>query len=246
MYSVAMPQRRSEVARPAIVLLGSFNPSIFHPSWFARQNLISPEEADADNTKVEIMHKQITQFETEDFTMQITTDRFAAYAKPSTPGVLLRDLVIGTFYILEHTPVRAIGINRSMHFQLASEEEWHLLGDRLVPKDGWKKIFAFDDPDGKPQAGEPSHKTRPGLLSLSIIGNREDQPDVKFTFKIEPSARVRPYGVYFETNEHYDAPNEAEGLSQLLATLTDRFEDAQQQAERDANLIIDWALSKEA
>ena len=246
MYSGAMPQRKPESAGAAIVLLGSFNPSIFHPSWFARRNLISPEEADADNTKVEIMHKEVTQFETENFTMQITTDRFYAFAKPSTPGVLLRDLVIGTFYILEHTPVRAVGINRSMHFQLASEEEWHLLGDRLAPKDGWKKIFTFDDPDGKPQAGEPSDKTRPGLVSLTIIGNRKDRPDVKFRFKIEPSAKVRPYGVYFETNEHYDSPNKAEGLSQLLTTLMDRFEDAQQQAERDANLIIDWALSKEA
>ena len=105
-----MPQRKPELAGASIVLLGSFNPSIFHPSWFARQNLISPEEADADNTKVKVIHKEVTQFETENFTMQITADRFTASAKPSTPGVLLRDLVIGTFYILEHTPVHALGI----------------------------------------------------------------------------------------------------------------------------------------
>src|SRR4051812_15052330 len=104
-----MPDARAELAATAVVFLGSFNPSIFQPEWFARQNLLTAAEVEGPNTKVQIVHPQIAQFETESFIVEVTTERFLATVKPNTPGVLLRDFVIGTFYLLEHTPVRAMG-----------------------------------------------------------------------------------------------------------------------------------------
>ena len=44
----------------SIVLLGAFNPKIFHPAWLAMHGLISPEQA--DDADVVIVHSDITQF----------------------------------------------------------------------------------------------------------------------------------------------------------------------------------------
>ena len=224
-----MGDRKLELVGAAIVLIGSFNPSIFHPSWFVRQELLPDEEVDSEETKLKVSHQQITSFETERFICQVTPDRFSASSKPSTHPVHLRDLVLGTFDVLEHTPVTGMGINRQMHFGLKNEEEWHLMGDRLAPKDGWRQVMA---------TGEGA---RPGLLSMTILGALPDDPDVKTRVKVEPSTRVQ-YGVYFETNEHYPAQEE-DGLLRLLKTLRTRFNDAQQHAEQTANKIIEWGLA---
>lgn len=224
-----MPDARPELAGTALVLLGSFNPSIFQPAWFVRQNLLTAEEAEGPAAKVKVIHPQVSQFETESYAVQVTAERFAAISKPNTPGVLLRDLVLGTFYVLEHTPVRALGINRLMHFRMPSEAAWHQLGDRLAPKDAWREILGNEVQSG-----------RPGMLTLEIVATRHDAPEIPMRVKVQPSGKVKPYGVYFETNEHYAAPD-ADGLRALLETLRERFEDAERYAERIANHIMDWA-----
>lgn len=109
-----MPERVPEISGSSIVLLGSFNPKIFQPEWFGRHNLLPQGEVDA--AKVKIIHPEFCQFETERFEVQITHERFSAASKPNSTPLPLRDLVLGTFFILEHTPVTAMGLNRQMHF----------------------------------------------------------------------------------------------------------------------------------
>lgn len=127
--------RRPDFEESSIVLLGNFNPTIFQPTWFAHQNLIPFDEAKAAN--VNIIHAQLCQFETESLQIQVTPDRFMAMTKASVPWLPLRDVVLGAFAVLEHTPVTAMGMNRHMHFAVASLEEWHKIGDALAPKDAW-------------------------------------------------------------------------------------------------------------
>jgi hypothetical protein len=223
-----MSQRRPDLAGSQIVLLGSFNPSIFHPSWFARQSLMTDAETDVSGAsggaKIQVIHPQVCSFETESFVLSVTTDRFSVGTKPSMPWVPLRDLVLGTFSLLEHTPVTAMGLNRQMHYRMSSEEAWHRLGDRLAPKDGWNGILGG----------------RPGLLTLEILASRPDAPDVRVRTKLQPSTKITPHGVYLETNEHYPAP-ESEPLRALLGLLQERWEESQNYAERIANHIFDWA-----
>lgn len=45
-----------EIDGSSIVVLGSFNPAIFHPLWFKINQLIRPEEA--DSAKLEVTHPQ--------------------------------------------------------------------------------------------------------------------------------------------------------------------------------------------
>jgi len=41
-----MLEQPAEISGASIVLLGSFNPPIFQPQWFARQNLLQPTLAE--------------------------------------------------------------------------------------------------------------------------------------------------------------------------------------------------------
>src|SRR5436190_5727882 len=106
-----MADRRPELAGSSIVLVGSFNPAIFHPVWFAQQGLMPEAETvgpanERGGPKIEIIHSQIAAFQTESFVVNVTTDRFSVTTKPTKPGIALRDLVTGTFSVLEHTPVK--------------------------------------------------------------------------------------------------------------------------------------------
>jgi len=216
-----MPDPIPEISGGTIVLLGSFNPKIFQPEWFARQQLLPQAEADASDIKLIV--QQVSHFETERFVVQVTEERFLASSKPSANSVPLRDLVQGTFFILEHTPVTAMGLNYQMHFAMESEKTWHQVGDKLAPKEGWNGVL----------------EGRPGLLSMTILTQKEEPKGAQFRVKVEPSLQVQ-HGIYFETNEHYPAPEE-EGLKGLMDILGQRWEGAQTYASRVVNHILAWA-----
>lgn len=217
-----MPTHNPEISGGSIVLLGSFNPKIFQPEWFGRQNLIPQEEV--EQAEIKFINPQYCQFETERFALQVTSERFLAASKGNTDAILLRDLVLGTFFVLEHTPSTAIGLNRHMHFQMASEEAWHRVGDKLAPKDGWSGVIE----DG-----------RPGMQSLDILTPKSEPPGAMMLVRVQPSLKIKP-GVYFETNEHYPAGS----LNELLVILRERWEEAQNYARRIAEHILDWAADE--
>jgi hypothetical protein len=209
-----------EISSGSVVLVGSFNPTIFQPEWYLRQNLLPRGES--ESAEIKLIHPQFCHFETERFIVQVSPERFAAFSKISTNSEPLRDLVLGTFFILEHTPVNGIGLNRQMHFQMESEADWHRLGDRLAPKDGWAEVLPG----------------RPGMLSLSISAEREAPAGSKVLVKVEPSVRLKA-GAYFETNEHYDAAEG--GLKHAMDILREHWGESQAYAKRIACHILDWA-----
>jgi hypothetical protein len=217
-----MAERASEIISSSnIVLLGSFNPKIFQPEWFARQGLLPQAEVDA--AEVKVIAQPISHFETERFTVFVTEQQFIAASKPDASPAPLRDLVSGTFFILEHTPVTAMGLNRQMHIPMESEAEWHQIGDMLAPKDCWKEVL----------------EGRPGLLTMTILTNKSEPQGAQFRIKVEPSTQVTN-GVYFETNEHYPGA-EKESLQSLMEILNRRWEEAQNEAERVIRHVLSWA-----
>ena len=97
----------------------------------------------------------------------------------------MRDLTLGSFHILQNTPIGIMGFNRNQHFKLPSEKEWHAIGDRLAPKEQWKQ----------------SLKT-PGLRTLIMEEARTGDLTGYIRVRIEPSPRVHP-GVSISVNDHY-------------------------------------------
>jgi hypothetical protein len=170
-----------------------------------------------------VIAQPVSHFETERFIVQVTVDRFAVVSKPNTSSAPLKDLAMGTFFVLEHTPVHAMGLNNQMHFAMGSQEEWHRVGDRLAPKDGWRQVL----------------EGRPGLVSMTVQSELKVVSGAKFHVKIEPSNQVT-HGVYFETNEHYPT-SEAVKLKELMELLGKRWEEAHVHAVRVVEHILNWA-----
>lgn len=168
----------------SVVALGSFNPAIFHPQWFARNELLSVEEA--DGATVNVVSKDVSTFSTEWLKLQVEDGRFLIGTTDISKTYVLRDLVISTFRVLEHTPVRAVGLNYDVHNPLPSQEERDKIGDYYAPKQGWGR--GVDSPK---------------LAAMSIRGTRKDCDAAYVQVRMEPSPRSTN-GVLLLVNQHYD------------------------------------------
>ena len=68
-------QIEPEIDGVSVVVIGNFNPALFTPAWFALYDLL-PQRAVA-NANLEVAHPEITRFQTDWLTLQVTADRFA-------------------------------------------------------------------------------------------------------------------------------------------------------------------------
>ena len=187
-----MPDHQLEIEGFSIVALGNFNPTIFQPRWFAAHGLI--REAEADETNIEIIHREATIFNAGWFKLQVTEGNFTIVTQDPTKPLPLRDLAIGTFKILEHTPLTAFGFNGVGHFKASSEESWHKFGHHYAPKDSWEAVLK-----------------NPGLLKLVLEGKREGCDD-RVQIQIESSpANVLVMGIMIAVNQHRDITKNVQG-----------------------------------
>jgi hypothetical protein len=191
----------------SIVLLGDFNPKIFQPAWFAAQEPPLIPKLEAEDAKIEIIHPDVVVFEVEWFRLQVTRDRFFISTTQESRYEFLRDLVLGAFQLLQHTPVRAMGINKDVHWGVENEESWHEFGHRVAPKDVWSGILE-----------------KPGLLSLTMHGVRTDDHKGYINVKVEPSSQIQP-GIYCSVNDHYEVkePETVMGCNEMIDILRGCF-----------------------
>jgi hypothetical protein len=214
-------QPQPAIQGASIVLRGDFNPTIFHPTWLANQGLIRPQEAEAADIK--IIHQQVTQLEVEWLRMGVTTDRFSVTTNQEPYYEPLRDLVIGIFNLLVQTPLRVVGINRHFHYRLESEDAWHMVGNRLVPKQDWQETLE-----------------RPGMLSLSVEGRRPDDLEGYIRVKVEPSSREL-FGVFIEINDHYilpSAPESPTSAQEAITIISEQWSQSMQRGLQIAEKVV--------
>jgi hypothetical protein len=184
---------KPEIEGVGFLVLGSFNPAIYHPVWFSNNGLIRKEEA--EQATVQIVCPQAASFSAEWFSLTVTPESFSIETCDPTKSHPVRDLTAGTFKILEHTPIRYFGFNRSSHFKLESEEIWHTFGHRLTPKEAWQPLLL-----------------RPGLRSLMIQGNRENCDAEAVHLRVEPSVKFQP-GIFIHANQQYKLTSIGETMS---------------------------------
>jgi hypothetical protein len=200
--AVLMSDHKPEVEGLNIVIIGDFTPSLMQPAWFAMNQLIRRQEA--EDAKIQIIHAEVSEFRLEWLRLQVTRDRFAAYTSQVPYFEPLRDFVMGTFRILGHTPISKIGINLEQHFAMRTPEILNSLGDKLAPKQGWDRL------------------KRPGLMSLTMRGDREDGYTGFKLVRVEPSRTVAN-GVSFNVNDHYElgeGDKDLMGASKMVELLT--------------------------
>jgi len=215
--------KKPEIEGMNIVFRGDFNPKIFQPAWFAAQGLIRNEEA--DEATVEIIHPTIVVFTLDWLQIQIEPNRFYAGTNQSPYIEILKDLILGTFRILNHTPIKMMGINYNSHFPMDSEDAWHDVGHRVAPKDMWNKILK-----------------KPGLRSLTMQGERPDDHKGHIAVRIEPSNRVR-HGIFININDHYELkdPESVLGCEAIIDMLESEWKTSVTRSQRIAITILEQA-----
>lgn len=221
-----------EISGVAVVLLGDFNPAIFTPAWFVMHGLLP--KAAADNADLQVAHRQVTAFSTDWLRLQVTSDRFVADTAQA-PHIRVRDLVMRVFKEhLTHMPTRAMGINRTVHFRVASFAERDRIGRALAPVEPWGRWGVELGLDGE----------HGGMTSLTMSQIRpEGRPQGgRINVKVEPSSRIGDgrSGIFVEVNDHYAVHGTDTGGSSQLMGFLDRDFDT---SIRRSDGIIDHIMS---
>ena len=219
-----------EISGANIVLLGDFNPSIFTPAWFALHGLL-PKSV-AQSADLQVAHRQLTSFEADWLHLQVTADRFSVETSQA-PYVRLFDLVLRTFKeYLHHTPLRAVGINRNVHFRVQSHE-----GDRIF------RTLAPVEPWGDWGSKLELSGANEGVMSLTMsqLAPQGRPAGDRINVTVEPSARIEGrLGVYVQVNDHHaNDSGEVGSADRLMELLKDHFDTSLQRSDG----IIDHIMS---
>ena len=167
----------------SVVLLGDFNPVIFHPEWYLRHGLI--EEEEGREAKVEVVMNDVAIVRLKWAVVEVMRERYTARSNDESHFDPLRDLVIGTFNLLEHTPIKQIGINRHIRFEVENADVWHHIGHVLAPKKHWR-----------------THLREPGLMQITIRGKCGEPEDHQVNVTLKPISHEPPT-IQLEINNHY-------------------------------------------
>lgn len=182
-----MPNYSLESESANIVLVGSFNPAIFHPDWLLRHDLISKD--DHKGAKVEIIHNQLSKFSLEWLLIDVLHEKFVARTDDSSYFDAIRDLMCSIIKILEHMPINQMGMNLNLSYKINDEALWHKIGDNLVPKGYWEAL-----------------PERVGMKAVHVQSPRPD--DLKGYVQVKVAPMKRGFnGVHFDVNNHIELEN---------------------------------------
>ena len=215
----------------AVVLRGSFNPAIFTPAWFVLHELLPASAADPETLKV--AHPQVTQFSFDWLALRVTTDLFVAESAQA-PHIRACDLVLRVFKEhLYHTPLRLMGINRTVHVPVSSLAELDRIGRALAPVAPWGRYIEELELDG----------TSGGMttLRMSQLQPKSRPPGSEINITVGPSSLIGGgrVGVDIQVNDQYAADNPDNGSEQLMQFLEQGFE----ASIRLSDGIVDQVLS---
>ena len=219
-----MPSNRTPEAEGLdVVVVGSFNPAIFHPEWFLRQNLIGDQ--DAKDATIKVVSGQVTEVRLCGLKLLCIAERFSLGTSNVSQAARIQDLLLGIFSVLPHTPIAACGINPLAHYRVDNAAYWHKIGHTLAPKElVWNELFQ-----------------QPGMQSLTIKSPREGDFAGEVNITVEPSAKYSP-GILVRSNYHYGLPPSsihAGGAELLLNFLRTEWNPACEMVQRVANMIFD-------
>lgn len=219
-----------DISTVSVVLLGSFNPAIFTPAWFGLEGLLP--RTTVESAELGVAHPNVTQFDAEWLKLRVRPDKFVVETSQA-PTIRLSDLVVRTFREkLPHTPTKALGINREVHFRVQSLAERDRIGRKLAPTAPWGEWGGSLEPDGD----------HGGMISLTMRQHRPDErpSEDQINVTVEPSERLQHWGVYVRVNDHYTAGEHGQGGG---AALVDRLERDFEESTRRSEALIDQVMS---
>ena len=220
-----------EISAVSIVLLGHFNPAIFQPAWLSIHGLVA--SADVEQPDIRLIHPEIANFSWHWADLSIEKARFSINTTVA-PYIRVSDFVAKLFgEVLPHTPIEAMGINRTVHFAVESEAQRNALGKLLAPQAPWGKLGEKLDAD--PPA-------RGGMISLVMQQTNPSGREAGYIrAKIEPSPRITENrGLFMEVNDHFGLSSpltEGDGARRIMGYL-DEFDESIKNSESIVDQIM--------
>ena len=221
-----------EISSCSIVLLGQFNPAIFHPAWLESKGI--EQEAPASDGDL-LTHRDVANFSVDTRSYLVRSDRFQIETR-SAPWVTILDITTKIFgENLIHTPIAGFGVNRTVHFRLPSIASRIRFGRMLAPIEPWGQYGQEMDTEDIDLTG--------GLQRLvmrrkSLLNGNSLETNVT----IEPSVQITDNtGVYMHVNGHHmlaDLP-EGHGSEEAMTLLAERFDLATEEAETIIGTMIE-------
>lgn len=208
----------AELKGSSIVIIGHFNPAMFHPFWFEKNGVINKEEAELAISRKDdfqmILSNPLTVFRTEELFVKVEENRMQIDAVNNVL-TLLKDFVVKTFRALYSNEVKSFGYNYAAHYRLDSLEMYQEIGDKLAPKQYWGMLLG-NDMEGIDRKG--------GLVQLKMS---EMKPDNQGSVLVEvaPSIRIRPCGIYIACNDHYNLKKEEQDGQSLATFISKTFDE---------------------
>jgi len=223
-----------ELSSCSVVLLGKFNPAIIHPSWLHAKGV----ESDISEavTHVDVIHRDISSFRIDTRIYEVRPDRFLI-ATTTAPWVSVVDIAQHLFgEFLVHTPIHALGINRTVHFHVSSKDVRNKIGRLLAPIDPWGAFGAQMDTDDPALNG--------GLQSLTMRRKKRlDKALLDTNAQVEPSARLKgDTGIFMEINHHHhllDYDDSKDGALPAVDLLMNQFESLTTESDDIINVIME-------
>ena len=225
----------AEIFGSSIVLVGSFNPSIFTADWLEAHQLIGADDAEYARAATNLLvSRQVSVCETDWFALQVLENQFSLTSKGAL-SYSFKDLAEGIASLVPHTPITALGLNFMGHYKLPTEAEYHKVGDVLAPKKIWNELI-----DPKFEAA--------GMADVTVRiqhGERGKQltDSDELRIQVQPSGQVK-FGVFMSCNNHFESfarkPHgkaNAEGAAEVIST---KWEPAWLRAES----LFDGLLTK--
>ncbi|MFC3115962.1 hypothetical protein [Cellvibrio fontiphilus] len=136
----------------SIVLVGSFNPKIFHPEWFIRKGIVEPWSYEDDKELIQVQDYAGFCFPDEK-RVSVLLDRFSITTPYASEQLSIKDIVQSTFSILSETPLYQLGMNYSATIKLDTNDEWLKFGATLAPKQLWIDAAGYLNDDQMDEAG---------------------------------------------------------------------------------------------
>jgi hypothetical protein len=117
------------IGQASVVIIGSFNPAIFHPEWLDRNQVLPPQEVrdiseakeeeleGLKGLKVKLLRTNVlvsggqTRLSLPSYRISVDPEKFEAITSKREKYHELYQFIAATFKILEHTPITALGIN---------------------------------------------------------------------------------------------------------------------------------------
>lgn len=230
----------AEIFTSSIVAVGDFNPAIFSPDWMEVNGLIGKDDADSVRegriAKSLITSHQVATFETKWFALQVLENQFSLTSKDALSSAI-KDLAVSIFQLVPHTPVTAVGLNFIGHFRLATEAEYHRVGDVLAPKEIWNALYPNDS------AGLADLTIRIQSTPRGQIATTNDEKRIA----VQPSAIIR-FGAFMSYNDHHDLRSinatDLKPGERTAALIDSEWEPAWRDAVRAFDGVLTRALGK--